>query len=77
MSLQTSGCGQRNRCTIVVECLRSSLDKKTADMKPAVFKMVGPVRFELTTSCTPCKRATRLRYGPKQENGDKAVYWRQ
>ena len=26
--------------------------------------MVGPVRFELTTSCTPCKRATRLRYGP-------------
>ncbi len=30
------------------------------------FKMVGPVRFELTTSCTPCKRATRLRYGPNK-----------
>ena len=29
--------------------------------------MVGPARFELATSCTPCKRATRLRYGPKQE----------
>ena len=26
--------------------------------------MVGPERFELSTSCTPCKRATRLRYGP-------------
>jgi hypothetical protein len=27
-------------------------------------KLVGPGRFELPTSCTPCKRATRLRYGP-------------
>ena len=27
-------------------------------------KMVGPARFELTTSCTPCKRSTRLNYGP-------------
>lgn len=36
------------------------------------IQMVGPVRFELTTSCTPCKRATRLRYGPKQEKGHKA-----
>ncbi len=30
-------------------------------------KMVGLVRFELTTSCTPCKRATRLRYSPTKE----------
>ena len=29
-------------------------------------KMVGLVRFELTTSCTPCKRATRLRYSPNR-----------
>ena len=29
--------------------------------------MVGPERFELSTSCTPCKRATRLRYGPTKE----------
>ena len=29
--------------------------------------MVGLVRFELTTSCTPCKRATRLRYSPNKE----------
>ncbi len=28
-------------------------------------KMVGPPRIELGTSCTPCKRAPRLRYGPK------------
>ena len=26
--------------------------------------LVGPARFELTTSCAPCKRATKLRYGP-------------
>lgn len=31
----------------------------------AFFIMVGPPRIELGTSCTPCKRATRLRYGPK------------
>ena len=30
-------------------------------------RMVGPVRFELTTPCTPCKCATRLRYGPDRE----------
>jgi hypothetical protein len=28
--------------------------------------MVGPARFELATSCTPSKRATRLRYGPNK-----------
>ena len=36
-------------------------------------KVVGLVRFELTTSCTPCKRATRLRYSPKQKEGQKAA----
>ena len=30
----------------------------------AFGKMVGAVRFELTTSCTRNKRATRLRYAP-------------
>lgn len=37
--------------------------------------MVGLVRFELTTSCTPCKRATRLRYSPTKgrENKPHAV----
>ena len=29
--------------------------------------MVGAVRFELTTSCTRNKRATRLRYAPTSE----------
>ena len=33
-------------------------------------KMVGLVRFELTTSCTPCKRATRLRYSPNKEGSE-------
>lgn len=30
-------------------------------------KMVGASRFELETSCTPSKRATRLRYAPTEE----------
>ncbi len=30
--------------------------------------MVGAVRFELTTSCTRNKRATRLRYAPTIED---------
>ena len=34
-------------------------------------KMVGPERFELSTSCTPCKRATRLRYGPNKRKVSK------
>src|SRR5688500_3897351 len=34
-------------------------------------QMVGAVRFELTTSCTRNKRATRLRYAPNQ--GEKKV----
>src|ERR1043166_8287309 len=33
--------------------------------------LVGPERFELSTSCTPCKRATRLRYGPTRGRGRK------
>src|SRR5664280_109516 len=32
-----------------------------------IQKLVGPVRLELTTPCTPCKCATRLRHGPNQE----------
>src|SRR6185312_14704776 len=41
--------------------------RKTA-LAPALAqrKMVGAVRFELTTSCTRNKRATRLRYAPTQ-----------
>jgi hypothetical protein len=32
--------------------------------------MVGTVRFELTTSCTPSKRATKLRYVPDRWSGE-------
>jgi hypothetical protein len=35
-------------------------------------KMVGAVRFELTTSCTRTKRATRLRYAPIHEAAQSA-----
>src|SRR5688572_571977 len=35
--------------------------------------MVGAVRFELTTSCTRNKRATRLRYAPTQRVAEVAT----
>ena len=28
--------------------------------------MVGAARFELATTCTPCRYATRLRYAPNE-----------
>jgi hypothetical protein len=37
--------------------------------------MVGLVRFELTTSCTPCKRATRLRYSPMIHRKGEEARW--
>ena len=37
-------------------------------------QMVGAVRFELTTSCTPSKRATRLRYAPNHFAGCPAEF---
>jgi hypothetical protein len=30
------------------------------------IKVVGLARFELTTSCTPCKRTTKLCYSPRR-----------
>jgi hypothetical protein len=39
-------------------------------------KMVGAVRFELTTSCTRNKRATRLRYAPTQGAESCPLRWR-
>jgi hypothetical protein len=50
-----------------------SLDLARGDMK---IEMVGAVRFELTTSCTRNKRATRLRYAPTRRGegaGNKSV----
>ena len=38
--------------------------------------LVGPGRFELPTSCTPCKRATRLRYGPNKVDQRRQCYGR-
>ena len=31
------------------------------------FRLVGAARFELATTCTPCRYATRLRYAPTRE----------
>jgi hypothetical protein len=39
-------------------------------------EMVGAVRFELTTSCTRNKRATRLRYAPTQGAENCPLRWR-
>ena len=30
------------------------------------FRLVGAARFELATTCTPCRYATRLRYAPTE-----------
>ena len=35
-------------------------------LKQSGFLMVGAVRFELTTTGTPCRYATRLRYAPRE-----------
>src|SRR5262249_8734719 len=36
------------------------------DLKGVV--LVGAARFELATTCTPCRYATRLRYAPRAES---------
>ena len=36
----------------------------TTPETPGVVRSVGPAGFEPTTSCTPSKRATKLRHGP-------------
>ena len=50
----------------------------TPDLSLGERKMVGLVRFELTTSCTPCKRATRLRYSPnfRKKGQEAGCPWR-
>src|SRR5258707_5997645 len=35
------------------------------DRKPSIY-LVGAARFELATTCTPCRYATRLRYAPRR-----------
>ena len=42
--------------------------------KNARRKVVGAVRFELTTSCTRNKRATRLRYAPPTKGAKKCTH---
>ena len=32
-----------------------------------LYFLVGAARFELATTCTPCRYATRLRYAPTRE----------
>ena len=59
--------GQRCNFTEVVELVKVIRHEATQVAPRQPGKMVGLVRFELTTSCTPCKRATRLRYSPNKE----------
>ena len=45
-----------------VQILRPNSNKKTASRR--LFLLVGTRGFEPPTSCTPCKRSTRLNYVP-------------
>jgi hypothetical protein len=47
--------------------------QKGYDIPEQREKVVGAVRFELTTSCTRNKRATRLRYAPPTKGGKIAL----
>ncbi len=58
--------GQQGNFTQVVELVKVIRREATRVAPSRSGKMVGLVRFELTTSCTPCKRATRLRYSPNK-----------
>ena len=40
---------------------------------PLKIKVVGLARFELTTSCTPCKRSTKLSYSPRRSEPQQKV----
>ena len=46
--------------------LGSFLAARSGIDNPLIFKVVGLARFELTTSCTPCKRSTKLSYSPRR-----------
>lgn len=48
-----------------VYIIKSSCNKKGHPISQMTLKLVGTTRFELAASCTPCKRATGLRYVPK------------
>src|ERR1041385_7852687 len=50
-----------------------SLSRLVGVRKNARRKVVGGVRFELTTSCTRNKRATRLRYAPPTKGAKKCT----
>ena len=54
------GCGTCPACRLRNRGYREFL-------RAQATKMVGPSGFEPETFCTPSKRATRLRYGPKQK----------
>ncbi len=47
-------------------CLDPCLASRSGIDNPLIFKVVGLARFELTTSCTPCKRSTKLSYSPRR-----------
>ena len=43
---------------------KNRAQKKSKTHACALDLKIGATGFELATSCTPCKRATRLRYAP-------------
>ena len=47
-------------------------DKKQSRRKRRLSRLVGVAGFEPTTTCTPCKCATRLRYTPNRRYARRA-----
>ena len=58
------GRSKRVTCKLVKSRFSAQKNAQKTQSKLNGFIKIGPPRFELGTSYTPCKRATRLRYGP-------------
>ena len=69
--LRTEGTALRRLVSKAASATAKRSDLSLAGDKRMRRKRIGPARFELATSCTPSKRATRLRHGPFDVIGQK------
>ena len=66
---------RRGRKVLAIHCRRDSVQQGRVHLPYFEdLRMVGAVRFELTTSCTRNKRATRLRYAPPTKGAKKCTH---
>lgn len=61
---QTEGISLRRLVSKTASATAKRSDLSLSGDRRMRRKRIGPARFELATSCTPSKRATRLRHGP-------------